>query len=125
MDKDKEKGFSKGGAEEEKTNFRPGLRELFMSVASLFNIAEEEVHTWTRKFVEKEGIRPEEKSKLIHEIWQRQKEATALIEQWIEDRVRRTLRALPNPFQKELRQLQKRVELLGERVQRLSNKLKR
>ena len=110
--------------EEKQGQSRSHLRELFWLASSLFANAEIEVQGLTRKLLENKDINPEVRSELLDKLWQRQKEAKMVIEQWIDDRIRQVFRTFPNPFKKELQQLQKRVTCLGKRVERLSENVK-
>lgn len=116
-------GFREESRGDVKNKSKSGLHEAFLFASGLIDLAEEEVQGWVRKLIEKRDVNPEESTRLFNEVKRWQHEATVLIEQWLEERIRGVSRTFPIPFQTEISQLQKRMRLLRERAQALSEKL--
>ncbi len=104
-------------------NMYPGLRNLLMFASGLFNLAEEEVQGWVRRLTERRNIRSEETARLLGEALRKQKEATLLVEQWLEDRVRST-RIINPRYRTHFKQLQSRLDVVKRRVEALSERVK-
>jgi len=101
---------------------RLGVQEILLLASGLLALAEEEVHGWVRKLLEKNPFAPDETSRLLGEALRGHREATALLERWLEERIGKVRPHAP-PFSKELKRLQQRVSALRDRVRALSDAL--
>lgn len=108
--------------EARKEGTRLGVSEIFLLASGLLAYAEEEVHGWVRKLVEKHPRAPDETSKLLGEALRGHREAKALLERWLEERIGKARLHAPS-FSKELKRLQQRVNALRDRARVVSDTL--
>ena len=101
------------------------VKGLFSTSVRAFTFVEEESERFGKRLAEGLRLSPEERKDFIQEIGREVRKNAQEVEGWIEEGVRLSLPRMAIPSQKDVQEIEERIEKLEKRVKALVRKRKK
>ncbi|RJP25888.1 MAG: hypothetical protein C4520_01675 [Candidatus Abyssobacteria bacterium SURF_5] len=109
-------------AKEEKWTWMDVLRTPILASVGAFSIAEEGIEKFVREIIERGEASEKEGKKIVDDFRKRAQRNRRDLEKGIDDRIEKTLRSFRLPTKADIQALEKKLDQLEKKVNRVSGK---